>query len=129
MRAVVEQAGFWGPLIFLAMMTFSFACLVGASLFTIPFGWEPMDSADIGFFLAGALAFASAHILMIEALRQAEAGLVVPYKYTSVVWAMAIGILVWGDWPDLMVYLGATVIVASGLYVFHRERLAQRSDR
>ena len=107
----------------LSTMIFTFACLMAAALCTLPFGWQPVPAATYLSFVGSGVFFAAAHFLMLEALRQAEAGLVVPYKYTSVVWAMLAGILIWGDWPDSWVLAGSAIIVASGLYVFHRERL------
>ncbi len=107
----------------LSTMIFTFACLMAAALCTLPFGWQPVPSTAYLSFIGSGVFFAAAHFLMLEALRQAEAGLVVPYKYSSVVWAMLAGILVWGDWPDRWVLTGSAIIVASGLYVFHREGL------
>ena len=65
---------------------------------------------------------AGAHYLQIEAFRYAEAVAIVPYRYSSLVWAMLLGFFVWGQLPDALVLIGATGIVASGLYIWHRER-------
>ena len=65
---------------------------------------------------------AIAHTLMIEAFRQGEAALVAPVKYSSLLWGSFIGFLMFGDLPDLWTIVGALIIVAAGLYVWHRER-------
>ena len=107
----------------LSTMIVTFSCVGIVSLFTIPFGWRPLTMDALPAFLAAGVFFTGAHFLMIESLRQAEAGLAVPYKYTSMVWAVILGVLLWDDWPDLWVITGSVIIIASGIYVFHRERL------
>ena len=57
----------------------------------------------------------------------ADLSLIAPFRYTALLWAILLGYLVFGDVPDAMMATGATIIVLSGLYTFHRERkLARR---
>ena len=72
------------------------------------------------------LLLGSAHFLMIESFRYGEAGLVVPFKYLNLMFAVLVGFVLWGDLPDVWTWVGAGVLVSSGLYILHRERL-QRS--
>jgi drug/metabolite transporter (DMT)-like permease len=58
---------------------------------------------------------------MIEAFRLGEAALVAPFKYTSMVWAVLFGFLIFGDLPDAWTIAGAGVVVLAGLYVLRRE--------
>lgn len=86
-----------------------------------PFGWQTPGPGDLSLLaLAGAL-LAAAHFLHIETFRFAEAALVTPFKYSSLLWAMVIGFLVWGDTPDRWALSGAALLIGSGLYIFHRE--------
>ena len=66
-------------------------------------------------------------------VRHAEIGLVAPFRYTSLIWAVLAGYIVFGTVPDVWVIVGAGIVVASGLYILHREgRLGRRhsvSDR
>ena len=48
--------------------------------------------------------------------------MVAPFAYTELIWATILGFMVFGDIPDLWTYVGAGIIVASGLYVLYRER-------
>jgi drug/metabolite transporter (DMT)-like permease len=50
------------------------------------------------------------------------AAVVAPFQYASIVWAVILGWLIWGDVPSLDVVLGSVIIVGSGLFVFYRER-------
>jgi len=86
-----------------------------------PFGWQTPDLADLGLFALAGLLLSVAHFLHIETFRFAEAAVVTPFKYSALLWAMAIGYLAWGDIPDHRTFLGAALLVASGLYIFHRE--------
>lgn len=91
-------------------------------LATLPFGWTMPTAMDIGrWALAGCL-FAGAHYLVIEAFRLAEAALVAPFKYFNLIWAVLFGFLIWGNLPDRWVLSGAVLVIASGLYILHRER-------
>ena len=52
--------------------------------------------------------------------------MVVPFQYVSIVWAVVLDFVVWSTAPSLRVALGATLIIASGLFVFHREQTLKR---
>jgi drug/metabolite transporter (DMT)-like permease len=67
---------------------------------------------------------AVAHYALIKALDYAEAGAVQPYSYTLLVWATALGWLVFGNIPDGWTILGAAIVVLSGLYTWHHDRIA-----
>ncbi len=64
-----------------------------------------------------------AHFAMAHGLRLAPASLLAPFAYTQLLWMVGSGVLLFGDWPDHMTLLGAAVIIASGVYVWHRERV------
>jgi len=102
-----------------------FSTLIG--VFDMPRGLAPPALGDLALFLAIALMWGLAHLLGIMALAYAEASAVAPFKYLSLVWAALLGYLVWGHVPDLWVSAGAALVVGSGLYILHRERL--RSGR
>ena len=82
---------------------------------------SPLRVADIGLFVVSALLVALAQALMIESLRLGAVGLVGPFKYTSLVWAVLLGFLVWGDLPDPWTWVGSALVVGSGLYIWRRE--------
>ena len=47
--------------------------------------------------------------------------MIAPFDYSALIWATGIGWLVWREFPDSWVWLGAAVLVASGIYIIHRE--------
>jgi len=96
------------------------ALLVGGTL-TAPFGWAPLRAVDVALLAASGTLVGLAHYFMIEAYRQAEAAVVSPFKYTAIVWAVLLGYLVWGTAPDAFILAGGALVIASGLYILHRE--------
>ena len=63
-----------------------------------------------------------------RSLKLAPASVVVPYQYTMLIWAIALGYLVFGDVPDAPMLVGSAIIVASGLYIFWREQIVARRE-
>jgi drug/metabolite transporter (DMT)-like permease len=60
---------------------------------------------------------------MIRALTVSPAATVVPFSYTNLVWATLYGYILFDEVPSTHTMVGAAIIVASGLYIFHREQL------
>jgi drug/metabolite transporter (DMT)-like permease len=65
------------------------------------------------------------HYLLIAAHRLAPASLLAPYSYTQIIWMTVLGYALFGQIPDRFTLIGTLVVVASGLYVFHRERVVR----
>ena len=69
-----------------------------------------------------------AHLMITYALRMAPAATLAPLHYLELVSAAAFGYLVFGDFPNALTWTGIGIIVLSGLYVIHRERLTARQQ-
>lgn len=65
---------------------------------------------------------AGGHFLVIKAYGLAPAPVIAPFMYTQILWMVASGYLVFGDVPGLATFIGASIVVASGLYLLYRER-------
>lgn len=104
-----------------AILAWSTAGLIIASAVTLPFEWKTPDPAGFGLMALSGILNGIAHYLMIEAYRLAQAAVVAPFKYSSIPWGVLFGYLVWGDFPDLWIITGGTVVVGAGLYILHRE--------
>lgn len=89
-------------------------------------GWIAMGWRETGFLALSALFIVAGYQLAVEAFRHAEVPVIVPLRYTGLLWALLLGYLLWGDVPDELATAGIGLIVASGLYVFHRERVRGR---
>ena len=87
-------------------------------------GWQPMSAEAIGFIVASSLLLAMGYQFVVIALRsRGEFSVIGAFRYSSILWALAIGVVVWGEVPNGLAMAGIAVIVASGLYILHRERV------
>lgn len=100
--------------------------LILSGLLTLPFAWTPIGWDDVAVMAASGVFATAGHYYTIETFRHAETALVSPFKYLTIVWAIVIGIVVWGDIPDAWMLAGTSVVVASGLYILHREFAVHR---
>ncbi|MCX5479946.1 DMT family transporter [Kaistia geumhonensis] len=66
---------------------------------------------------------------VILAMRHGEMGVIAPFRYAVILFAIALGYLVWGDIPDIYTITGTVIVVATGLYTIHRERLRAEESR
>jgi len=89
----------------------------------LPFVWKPMAMEHIVILVAMAAVAMLGHILMTTAFSKAPIGAIVPFEYTALVWSTLFGFVIWGDFPANHVWLGAGIIVVSGIYMVHRERV------
>jgi drug/metabolite transporter (DMT)-like permease len=88
-----------------------------------PFVWVWPDAKGWTLLFAIAVLGTLSHLALIKALGYAEAGSLQPYSYTLLVWAAVLGFVMFGDVPDTWTIVGAAVVIASGLYAWHRERI------
>ena len=109
--------------------TVAYTALVGSLLMTLPlpFVWRwPTSGLEIALLVGIAVMAALAEVLVIKALEVAQAVVVAPLHYTIMIWSTIYGYLVFAQLPDLWTWVGAAIIVATGLYTLHRERLVVR---
>ncbi len=85
--------------------------------------WLPIRPSDwTTVVMLGAFG-ACGQILLTEAFRLGEASKIAPLEYTALLWSIGIDLALWGVLPDAVTWLGAAIIVASGLYLIRRERV------
>jgi drug/metabolite transporter (DMT)-like permease len=105
--------------------TLFYSNIVGAAamLPVVPFVWTtPTDALVIALMVATGAIGSFGHYLLIAAHRLAPAAVLAPFIYTEIVLVIALGFLVFGDLPNRWTLTGAAIVVASGLYILHRER-------
>jgi len=89
----------------------------------LPFVWKSMPLVDLAILFSLAGIALTGHLLMTKAFASAPISVVAPFEYTALLWSTIIGFLVWGDFPAEHIWLGASIILISGLYMLHRERV------
>jgi drug/metabolite transporter (DMT)-like permease len=100
-----------------------------AGLVTVPFAWTTPSSLDLSLLALLGIVAMMAHVLVNRALKLADAATVAPLQYTLLFWAIVFGWLVFGDVPSMSMMIGAALIVASGLYIFFRERTLNKREK
>ena len=93
-----------------------------------PLAWVTPSLYDLMFLSGFGVVSVAALFSINRSLKLAPASVVVPYQYTMLVWAILLGYVVFGDVPDRFMLAGSTIIVAAGLYIFHREQIVARRD-
>jgi drug/metabolite transporter (DMT)-like permease len=87
-------------------------------------GWQPMSGRALAFIAGSSLLLAMGYQFIVIALRSGgEFSVIGAFRYGSILWALAIGYVVWGEVPNALAMAGIAVIVGSGLYILHRERV------
>ena len=92
-----------------------------AGFFTYPLGWNNLKLDHIWIFIVSGSLVGLAQYLMIEAFRLGKVAVISPLKYSSLLWAILIGLLVWNDFPSKYVILGAIILILSGIYLLRDE--------
>jgi drug/metabolite transporter (DMT)-like permease len=95
----------------------------------MPFLWEAPSARQLGLMLLVGTFGGAGQFLQTEAIRRAPATVVAPLSFSSLVWSFGLGLAIWGDVPDLAVFLGAGLILASGLLVAGAEWRKMRRVR
>ena len=102
----------------------------GLAALTLPFGFvAPVDAVDALALAAVGLLGGTGFLLMTQAFRQAPVAVLAPFEYTTMIYAVVFGFLIWGDVPDAPLFAGAAIVIGCGLYILHRERTLARQRR
>ena len=94
---------------------------LGAGSLAAP-GWVPLQASDLLVIAGVGLAGSLAQVALTEAFRRGEASLIAPLEYTALFWVVCLDLVLWGVLPDTVTWIGAGIIVASGLYLLRREK-------
>lgn len=108
--------------------TMSYSALVGFLVLSaaVPFDWKPPALNELGLASLMALASTAGQFLVVTAYRLAKASILAPISYSQLVWSGLLGLFVFGNVPDGWTLCGVAVIIASGIYTAHRERVTAR---
>ncbi|HYM01748.1 MAG TPA: DMT family transporter [Stellaceae bacterium] len=112
------------PLTMLLYSTVVGFVLSGAAL---PFVWRTPTLGAVTLMVLMGMLSAGGQYLLIAGLTRSAASLLAPFTYSQMVWSTLMGVLVFGTVPTAWTWLGAAVIVGSGIYIAHRERVTSRA--
>jgi drug/metabolite transporter (DMT)-like permease len=89
-------------------------------------GWQPMGARHLGLLALASVFLSIGYYLIIGAMRHGDMSVVAPFRYTGLLFALAIGWALWGDTPNGVALAGIALLVGAGLYVLHSERARAR---
>lgn len=130
----VASASFWALALIVTrrmshrdspLTTLVYASVTGLAAASLPLPWywtTPSAFALALMFAMGVLSL-SGHFLLVRAFQLGSVSILAPFSYSQMVWATCAGYLVFDTLPDGWTWVGAAVVIASGVYVWHRERV------
>ena len=96
--------------------------MVVSGLASLTVDWQPLSGVQ-AFYLGGATVFVIfGYIFSVAAMRVGEIGFVAPFRYTSLLTAIVLGMLVFNEFPSALTLTGAGIVVATGIFTLLRER-------
>jgi drug/metabolite transporter (DMT)-like permease len=107
---------------------------LGAALAVTTMGWvgaslqgvQPLSAMEAAKVLGAGLFLIVGYLTSVMAMRTGDIGLVAPFRYTSLLWAIVLGLVVFGDLPDGWTLLGAAIVIGAGIFTLLRERALRR---
>lgn len=106
----------------LAVLGFALALSIGQD-------WQPVTPRLAVLIGASALFIIGGYLFSVMVMRVGDIAAIAPFRYTALVWALALGWLVFGEWPKPITLLGASIVVATGIYTLWRERQLNQRRR
>jgi drug/metabolite transporter (DMT)-like permease len=97
--------------------------LLGGAIGLLENDWRPMDAGTTLVLLGAAMLLIVGQQCIILSVRGSDISLVAPFRYTSLVWAITLGYLIFSDIPRWSTIVGALIVVGSGIYALYREKV------
>lgn len=114
------------PTVMVALCT-SVAVMVAAGFASAFIAWAPVSALVAGQLAGSTLFIMGGYVFSVAAMRVGELSFVAPFRYTSLLVALILGLVVFGDFPTPLTLLGAAIVVATGLFTLWREARLRRA--
>lgn len=106
---------------------YGFASVIPAGLLLAPVN-DPFvmpQGVEWGFILGAVICGVSGYYAIVQAMRIAETAIIMPFRYMRLIFSMILGMLIFAERPDSWTYLGAAIVIGTGVYMFLREQKAR----
>lgn len=111
------------PSLFLSTITAAVVAIAGLFLIGPMGGWNPVSATDFALISLAACLLLVGYQFIIMSMREGEISFIAPFRYTSFIWALLLGVVVFGEYPDAFMITGGAIVICSGLYTLYRERI------
>lgn len=109
------------PSIFVALSA-SVSVTVAGAVMLPTMAWQPVNLYDLEMLGGAALLIILGYIFAIMTMRVGEISFISPFRYTSLIWSVILGLLLFSEIPDTWTIVGSTIVVLTGVYTFYREQ-------
>jgi len=116
------------PAVFVAMIAAVGVTGLGA-VGAIFVDWQPFTTRTAGLLSGATLCLIFGYIASVAAMRHGDIAFVAPFRYTSLLVALLLGVVIFGEWPNALALAGAALVVATGLFTLYRETKAKVRQR
>ena len=99
---------------------------IAAGLASAGAGWQAIELRSGAMIVLASLFILAGYLSSVMTMRQGEIGFIAPFRYTGILWALLLGWLVFGEWPDRLTLIGAAIVVAMGAFTLYREQQVKR---
>lgn len=110
-------------------VTFLTSCAIFASaaIASLAQEWVPVAPLHMKLIVLSSVVIAAAYFFSIQVMRVGEVSFVAPFRYTGLLWATILGWAVFGHWPAPLTFMGAAIVVGSGMFMLRRNRIRQKA--
>lgn len=91
--------------------------------------WQAISAPQMLLLLAASASIVVAYTFAVSSMRTGALAVVSPFRYTAILFALVLGFVIFGDWPDSLTLLGGGIVVFSGIFTLYREQVAARRAR
>ncbi len=116
------------PSIFVTLCT-AFAITLMGAVGCIGGAWQPVTGEVLIYLSLAAVLLLVGYVFSVMTMRVGEIAFVSPFRYSILIWALLLGVFVFGEFPDTLSLIGAAIVVGTGTYTFYREQRLARKAR
>jgi drug/metabolite transporter (DMT)-like permease len=125
---VTKRIPAYVPLLIIALANAIFISLSGFG-FGLVQGFDTVEAWQWALLLGAGLFVTISYYFIVATVRLGDLSATAPFRYSEVVFAIIAGILVFGEYPDAISYVGMALVIAAGLYAAHREAAQNRGAK
>lgn len=122
---LTRQMGSGVPILLLILVSAAAVGLTGVCGLAFE-NWIRPTWPMIGYMMMSAIGVTGGYYGAIVAMREGEISVVAPFRYTAMLFALMWGYVIFGEVPDRLTWIGIGIVVAAGVYTFHRESVRRR---
>lgn len=114
------------PSMTVAVFTAAAVCIFGGALSVLT-PWVALDLRELALIAAASVLIIGGYVFGIMVMRVGEVGFVSPFRYTSLIFALLLGLMIFGEFPNALALTGGAIVMATGIFTLVRERMAVRA--